>query len=160
MFNDMRDNERRQASHGQRIDLSHASMSNSSAATRYPEAKQIVPSPELMAATSSVHVAPSLFRTAKAPRTAEALGVDSALLEQSGGAYWPSPPIESMNKTAWPLLLYWSCRSPCARAHIVSSFYLPFRVLTIFAPHHVAQASGPPRGCLSQGMGSQAGPAG
>ena len=58
-----------------------------------------------MAVTSSVHVSPSLFRTTKAPRTAEALGVDSALLEQSGGAYWPSPPIESMNKTAWPLLL-------------------------------------------------------
>ena len=105
MFNDMRDNERRQAKHGQRSDMSHAAMSISSAATRYPEAKQIVPSPELMAVTSSVHVAPSLFRTARAPRTAEALGVDSALLEQSGGAYWPSPPIESMNKTAWPLLL-------------------------------------------------------
>ena len=104
MFNDMRDNERRQARHGQRGDLSHAAMSISSAATRYPEAKHIVPSPEIMAQTRSVHVSPSLFRTALAPRTAEALGVDSALLEQSGGAYWPSPPIESMNKTAWPLL--------------------------------------------------------
>ena len=104
MFNDMRDNELRQARHGQRGDLSHAAMSISSAATRYPEAKHIVPSPEIMAQTRSVHVSPSLFRTALAPRTAEALGVDSALLEQSGGAYWPSPPIESMNKTAWPLL--------------------------------------------------------
>ena len=68
MFNDMRDNERRSARHGQRSDLNHAAMAISSAATRYPEADHVLLSPMSMVDTSRVHVSPSLFRTASAPR--------------------------------------------------------------------------------------------
>ena len=84
MFNDMRDNERRQAKHGQRSDMSHAAMSISSAATRYPEAKQIVPSPELMAATSRVHVAPFLFPNGEGAEDCRGSGGG----QRAAGAIW------------------------------------------------------------------------
>ena len=79
-------------------------MAISSVATRYPEADQVLLSPASMIDTSRLHVSPSLFRTALAPRIAAHLGVDSELLETSGKEYWPSPALESFNRSAWPLL--------------------------------------------------------
>ena len=91
MRNDMRDDERRHARHGQRSDLSDAAMCMSSAATRYPEARQVRPVQERGGHFHGAHVASSIARTAPAPRASAGLDVESELLERSGIMWWPSP---------------------------------------------------------------------